>query len=43
MMKRFHQDQSEGSRPVKKPKHYACPEGMAFIEVKGPKHVINVL
>jgi len=42
-MKRFHQDQSEGSRPVKRPKHYACPEGKAFIEVKEPKHVINVL
>jgi len=42
-MKRFHHEQSESSRPIKKPKHYACPEGKAFIEIKGQKHVINVL
>jgi len=42
-MKRFHQDQSQSSRPVKKPKHYACPEGKAFIELNGRKHVISVL
>jgi len=29
--------------PLKKPKHYACPEGKAFIEIKGRKHAINVL
>jgi len=28
---------------MKKPKHYACPEGKAFIEVKGRKHLISVL
>jgi len=42
-MKRFHQGQSESSRPIKKPKHYACPEGKACIEIKGRKHPINVL
>jgi len=42
-MKRFHHEQSESSRPIKKPKHYACPEGKAFIEIKGGKHTINVL
>jgi len=42
-MKRFHQNPSESSRPVKKPKHYACPEGKAFIEVKRRKHAISVL
>jgi len=42
-MKRFHQDLSESSRPIKKPKHYACPEGRAFIELKEPKHAISVL
>jgi len=42
-MKRFHQTQSESPRPVKKPKHYACPEAKAFIELKGQKHVISVL
>jgi len=42
-MKRFHQGQSESSRPITKPKHYACPEGKAFSEIKGPKHAINVL
>jgi len=42
-MKTFHQGQSESSRPIKKPKHYACPEGKAFIEIKGRKHAINVL
>jgi len=42
-MKRFHQETSEHSRPIKKPKHYACPEGKAFIELKGRKHAISVL
>jgi len=42
-MKRFHQGQSESSRPIKKPKHYPCPEGKAFIEIRGRKHAINVL
>jgi len=42
-MKRFHQELSESSRPIKKPKHYACPEGKAFIEFKGPKQAISVL
>jgi len=42
-MKRFHHEQSESSRPIKKRKHYACPEGKAFIEIKGRKHAINVL
>jgi len=42
-MKSFHQNQSEGSRPVKKPKHFACPEGKAFIELKGQTQVISVL
>jgi len=42
-MKRFRLEQGESSRPVKKPKHYACPEGKAFIEIKGRKHRINVL
>jgi len=42
-MKRFHQGQSESSRPIKKPRHYPCPEGKAFIEIKGRKHAINVL
>jgi len=42
-MKRFHQESSESSRPFKKPKHYSSPEGKAFIEVKGRKHVISVL
>jgi len=42
-MKRFHAEQSESSRPIKKDKHYACPEGKAFIEIKGRKHAINVL
>jgi len=41
--KRFHHDQSESSRPVKKPKHYACPGGKVFIELKRRKHVISVL
>jgi len=43
MRKRFHQNPSESSRPIKKPKHYACPEGKAFIEIKGRKHTINIL
>jgi len=42
-MKRFHQNPSESSRPVKKPKHYACPERKVFIEIKRRKHTINVL
>jgi len=42
-MKRFHPEQGESSRPIKKPKHYACPEGKAFIEIKGRKLTINVL
>jgi len=42
-MKRFHPEQGESSRPVKKPKHYACPEGKAFIELQGRKHAISVL
>jgi len=42
-MKRFPQGPSESSRPIKKPKHYACPEGKAFIEIKRLKHAINVL
>jgi len=42
-MKRVHRDQGDSSCPVKKPKHYPCPEGKAFIEVKGRKHAINVV
>jgi len=42
-MKRFHQEPTESSRPIKKPKHYACPEWKALIEIKGRKHMINVL
>jgi len=42
-MKRFHPEQGKSSRPIKKPKHYACPEGKAFIEIKGRKHTINLL
>jgi len=42
-MKRFHQEPSESSRSIKKPKPYACPEGKAFIEIKGRKHAISVL
>jgi len=42
-MKRFHHELSKSSRPIKKPKHYACPEGKAIIEIKGRKHAINVL
>ena len=42
-MKRFHQEPSESSRPIKKPKHYACPEGKALIELKGQKHTISIL
>jgi len=33
-MKTFHEEPSEGSRLIKKPKHYACAEGKAFIEIK---------
>jgi len=43
MMKRFHQNPSETSRHIKKPKHYACPEVKAFIETRGWKNAINVL
>jgi len=42
-MKRFHHESSESSRPIKEPKHYACPEGKAFIELNGRKHAISVL
>jgi len=42
-MKGFHQDPSESSRGINKPKHYACLEGKAFIEIKKRKHTINVL
>jgi len=42
-MKLFHHESSESSRPIKKPKHYACPEGKAFIEINGRKYAINVL
>jgi len=42
-MKRFDQELGERSRPIKKPKDYAYYEGKAFIEVKGPKHAINLL
>jgi len=42
-MKRFHQEPSKSSRSGKQPKHYACPEGKAFIELKGRKHAIRVL
>jgi len=43
MMKRFYPDPSESSRPIKKLRHYACPEGKAFIEIMGQKHAINGL
>jgi len=42
-MKRFHHELGESLRPIKKPKHYACPEGKAFIELNGRKHAISVL
>jgi len=42
-MKRFHHNLSESSRPFKNPKHYACPEGKALIDVNRRKHAINVL
>ena len=42
-MKRFHQELSECSRPVKIRKHYACLEGKVIIETKGQKHPINIL
>jgi len=42
-MKRFHQSPSQSSRPIKKLKHDACPEGKALIEVNGQKHPITVL
>jgi len=42
-MKRLHQNPSESSKPIKKPKHYACPEWMSFIEIKGRQQAINVL
>jgi len=28
---------------MKRPKHYACPEGKAFSEIKGRRHALNVL
>jgi len=43
MMKGYHQNLSESSTPIKKPKHFACPEGKAFLEIRGQKHLINVL
>jgi len=42
-MKRLYQNLTESSRPVKRPKHYACPQGKAFIELKGRKDAIKVL
>jgi len=42
-MKRFYQEPTERSRPIKKPEHYACPEGQVFIELKGRKDAINGL
>jgi len=42
-MKRYYQESSESSRPIKKPKHYAGPERKGFIELKGRKHAISVL
>jgi len=42
-MKRLYHHLSESSPPIKKRKHYACPEGKAFIEIKGRKRLINVL
>ena len=44
-MKRLHRDLSESStqNPIKKPKDYACPEGKAYIETQGQKHLIKVL
>jgi len=42
-MKRFYQGPRESSRPIKQPKHCACPEGKAFIKLKGQKHAISVL
>jgi len=42
-MKRLHQEMSRHSRPVKKHTHYTCPEGKAFIEIRGRKYAINVL
>jgi len=42
-MKRFHQEGSQRSKPVKQPKHYPCPEGKAFIELKEQKEAISVL
>jgi len=42
-MKRFDREPSECSKPVKKPKHYACPVGKAFIEIRGQKEGIKFL
>jgi len=42
-MKRFHQNLTESSRPIKKPKDYAGPEGKAIIETRGRKQTIKVL
>jgi len=42
-MKSFNQEPSETSRPIKRPKHYACSEGKAFIELKVLKHAISVV
>jgi len=43
MMKRLHQNPSESSKPIEKPKHYACAEGKVFIEMQGQKHTITLL
>jgi len=42
-MQRLHQNESESSRPIKRPKPYPCPEGKAFIETRERKQTINVL
>ena len=42
-MKIFDREPSEYSKPVKKPKHYACAEGKAFSEIRGQKEGIKVL
>jgi len=43
VMKRVYQNPSKSSKPIKKSKHYTCPEGKAFIELEGRKHAISVL
>jgi len=42
VMKIFHQNPTKSSKSIKKAKDYACPEGTAFIEVKGRIYLINV-